>query len=177
MKIRSLTIVPALVLLSCAVGAPAQSTPQYDDVRHSQPPDKRLMSDADFKIFMLRVEAVLPIWEAQVRSIDLEKYPQISYARGKSITDKRNLELMEISNVRLYLARLQAKRTVSGELALSGFMQALYDFGEEIVWEEAVSGLALTSLEKYEPQLSELIMRIGNDVNARVALLEKGTCP
>ncbi len=139
--------------------------------------DKRLMSDADCKAFLLQVEATLPKWETALKNIDLEKVPQISYSRGKSIADHRDLGLMEIGNIRVAVAKLRVKRTVSGELALLGFMQSLFDVGEEIVWEEDFSGLTLTSLEKYAPELSALEIRIGNDVNVRVALLEKGTCP
>jgi hypothetical protein len=146
-------------------------------VGHAQAKDKRLMTDADFKAFLLQVEAALPKWETALKNIDLEKVPQISYSRGKSIADQRDLGLMEIGNIRVTVARLRVKRTVSGELALLGFMQSLFDIGEEIVWEEDFSGLTLTSLEKYAPELSALEIRIGNDVYARIALLEKGTCP
>jgi hypothetical protein len=93
------------------------------------------------------------------------------------IVDQRDLGLREIGYIRDYIARQTVKRTVSGELALSGFLQSLFDIGEEIVWMEDFSGLTLTHLEKDAPELSELVIRIGNDVNARVALLEKKTCP
>jgi hypothetical protein len=66
---------------------------------------------------------------------------------------------------------------VYGELALKDFIGSLYDTGEEIVWEEDFSGLTLTSLEKYAPELSSLELRISNDVMERVRLLEKGNCP
>jgi hypothetical protein len=48
---------------------------------------------------------------------------------------------------------------------------------EEIVWNETIMGVTLTSLEKYGPELSTLTMRIATDAMARVQLLEKGTCP
>jgi hypothetical protein len=143
----------------------------------AQTADNRLMTDADFKAFLIQVETALPKWETALKNIDLEKVPQISYSKGKSIIDQRDLGLMEIANIRVYLPKLRAKRTVTGELALSGFMQSLFDIGEEIVWEEDFSGLTLTHLEKEAPEFSALEIRIGNDVNARVALLEKGLCP
>jgi hypothetical protein len=176
-----------MLVLRCAVKAfslallvllmPATLSAQSRAGSQTQAPDKRLMTDADYKAFLLQVEAALPKWETQLKSIDLEKVPQISYSRGKSIADQRNLGLVEIGNIRLYLTKLQSKRTVSGELALFSFMRGLFDVGEEIVWEEIFSGVTLTSLEKYVPELSALEIRIGNDVNARVALLEKDTCP
>jgi hypothetical protein len=66
---------------------------------------------------------------------------------------------------------------VYGELALKGCLDSLYDMAEEIVWNETIMGVTLTSLEKYGPELSTLTMRIATDAMARVQLLEKGTCP
>jgi hypothetical protein len=146
-------------------------------VSHAQVNDKRLMTDADYKTFLPQVEGALPKWETALKNIDLEKVPQISYSQGKRIVDHRDLALSEIANIRLYVAKQRAKRTVSGELALKGFLDSLFDNGEEIVWEEDYSGLTLTVLEKYAPELSALIIRIGNDVFARVDLLERSTCP
>ena len=181
LQVPSLRMWAALGLLWCVVGAWGQSSDatSSQSIARSQDQvsDKSLMTDAAFKVFLFQVEAALPKWETQLMSIDLEKVPQISYSRGKSIIGQRDLGLMEISNIRVYLAKLQAKRTVSGELALSGFMQSLFDIGEEIVWEEDFSGLTLTGLEKYAPQFSALEIRILNDVNARVTLLEKSACP
>jgi hypothetical protein len=129
-----------------------------------------------YKTFLLQVEAAIPKWETELKNIDLEKVPQISYSRGKSIVDQRDLGLVEVSNIRTYIALQQHKRSVSGELALFGFLQSLYDIGQEIVWEEDFSGLTLTHFEKYAPELSSLEIRINNDAMARVALLEKSTC-
>jgi hypothetical protein len=176
-RTRPMALLPALGLLWCAAAARAQPTPQHEDLSLPQLSDKRLVSDADFKIILHQIEAVLPIWDSQLNSIDLEKVPEISYARGKSIVEQRDLGLMEIGNIRTYAAKLQAKRTVSGELELWEFLQSLSDIGGEIVWQETVNCLTLSSIEKYEPQLNELSMRTGNDVLARVALLEKGRCP
>jgi hypothetical protein len=54
---------------------------------------------------------------------------------------------------------------------------SLYDsMNQEQGW-EAIASVTLSDIEKYAPELSSLNMRIGNDVSARVALLEKGTCP
>ena len=135
------------------------------------------MTDADYKAYLLQVETELPKWETQLKNINLEKVPQISYSRGKSIADQRDVGLMEIGNIRSFLAMQRSKRTVYGELALKDFIGSLYDTGEEIVWEEDFSGLTLTSLEKYAPELSSLELRISNDVMERVRLLEKGNCP
>ena len=139
--------------------------------------DKRLMTDDDFKGFLTQVETALPKWETEFKNIDVEKAPQISYSQGKSIMDSRTLGLVETDNIRLYLLKLRAKRTVLGELAPSGFLRSLFDVEGDILREEDFAGLTLTHLEKDAPQLSALVIRIANDVNARVALLEKGSCP
>ena len=143
----------------------------------AQTKDDSLMSDADYKLFLAQVEAALPKWETQLKSIDPEKIPQISYSRAKSFLDNQRIGLTEISNIRLFVAEQRVKRTVYGELTLRGFLGSLFDAGEEIVWEESISGLTLTSLEKYAPELSAFQIRLENDAMARVALLEKGTCP
>lgn len=93
------------------------------------------------------------------------------------IVDRRNLCLSEIEDIRSNLARLRAKRTVSGELALLGFLQSLYDMAEETENIEDAAGVELSHFEKYAPSLGSLQMRLGNDVTARVELLEKATCP
>jgi hypothetical protein len=69
------------------------------------------------------------------------------------------------------------KRTVSDELVLSLSLQTLSDSIEEEVGVEAVANMTLSDLEKFAPELTTLRLRIGNDVIARVALLEKSTCP
>jgi hypothetical protein len=135
------------------------------------------MTDAEYKTWLHQVEAVLPKWETELKNIDLEKVPQISYSQGKLIVDQRDLGLMQIGYIRDYAARQTVKRTVSGELALYNFLQSLQGIGEEIVWMEVISSLTLTHLDKYAPELSKLVIPIGNDVIARVKLLEKNTCP
>lgn len=139
--------------------------------------DNRLISDADFKAFLAQLEDSIPKWDAEFRGVDVDKNEQISYAVGKMIVDRRNLCLSEIEDIRSNLARLRAKRTVSGELALLGFLQSLYDMAEETENIEDAAGVELSHFEKYAPSLGSLQMRLGNDVTARVELLEKATCP
>jgi hypothetical protein len=137
----------------------------------------RLMSDADYKTFLSQVETALPMWESDLKNIDLEKVPQLPYPVGKSIADSKTVGLMEIDNIRTLIHSQRVKRTVYGELALKGCLDSLYDMAEEIVWSEAIEGVTLTSLEKYGPELSTLNMRLATDAMARVQLLEKGACP
>jgi hypothetical protein len=157
-------VLPIVIL--CATFATAQTKS-----------NNRLMSDADYKAFLLQVEAALPKWETALKNIDPEKDPQISYSQGKLIVNERNLGLTEVGNIRVFVAKQRVKRTVYGELGLKGFLQSLYDVMDSIVNIEEAAGLTLSSLEKYSPELSVLLIRIGNDVLARVELLENGACP
>jgi len=164
-KSRALTA--ALVVLLCASRVVSQS----------QVNDKRLMTDADYKTFLLQVEAELPKWETALKNIEPEKDSQISYALGKMIVENRDIGLMDIGNIRTRVAKLRVKRTVSDELVLSLSLQTLSDSIEEEVGVEAVANMTLSDLEKFAPELTTLRLRIVNDVIARVALLEKSTCP
>jgi hypothetical protein len=135
-----------------------------------------LMSDADYKVFLSQVEATLPTWESQLKGIDLGKVPQIPYALGKSISDAQTVGLTEIDNIRTYIHFQREKRTVYGELALKGFMDSLFDMGQEIVWKEDMIGANLTSLDKYAANLSALNIRLDTDAMERVKMLEKDNC-
>jgi hypothetical protein len=146
-------------------------------VSQTQSADPRLMSDADYKVFLSKVEAELPKWETELKGINLEKAPQLPYPVGKSIADSQTVGLMEIDNIRTAIHSQRQKRTVYGELAIKGCLDSLFDMAEEIVWSESIEGVTLTSLEKYGPELSTLNMRLATDAMARVQLLEKGTCP
>jgi hypothetical protein len=164
-KSRALSV--ALVVLSFTFCAHGQA----------QSNDKRLMTDAEYKTYLHQVEDALPKWETDLKNIDLEKVPQISYSTGKLIVDQRDLCSIQIGYIRDRIAKQTVKRTVSGELSLYNHIQSLRTTWETIVMLEATNNLTLTHLEKYLPGFSELEMRIGNDVIARVALLEKNTCP
>jgi hypothetical protein len=163
----SSTLSVALVVLSCAFCTSGQA----------QANDKRLMTDAEYKTSLHQVEAELPKWETDLKNIDLEKVPQISYSQGKTIVDQRDLGLMQIGYIRNLAAKQTVKRTVSGELSLFNHIQSLWSTWETIVELEIANNLTLTHLERYLPEFSELEIRIGNDAIARVELLEKNTCP
>jgi hypothetical protein len=68
----------------------------FNTISHAQTVDKRLMSDADYNVFLLQVKTALPRWEAALKNIDPEKSPQISYALGKMVVQSRDVGLMEI---------------------------------------------------------------------------------
>jgi hypothetical protein len=156
----------ALVVLSCAFCTPGQA----------QADDKRLMTATEYQTYLHQIEAALPKWETDLKNIDLDKVPQISYSQGKSIMDQRNIGLMQIGYIRDRIAKQTVKRTVSGELALYNHIQSLWGTREDLVMFEIANGLTLTH-DNYMPEFSELEMRIGNDVTARVELLEKSACP
>ena len=159
----------ALVIMSiCSNLATAQT----------QASDKRLMSDADFRTVLNQVEATLSKLETQLKGIDLDKVPQISYSRGKSIEVQRDIGLMEIDTIRKQVSKLRVKRSVSGELALEDVLNTL--FWSVAEWESAEDFASLTHYDdsvKAGLDAGMLITRIENDVEARVEMLEKGVCP
>jgi len=165
--ISTWAVLMLLAVLSCAFCTSGQA----------QTNDKRLMTDAEYKTFLHQVDAALPKWETDLKNIALEKVPQISYSTGKLIVDQRDICLMQIGYIRDRVAKQTVKRTVSGELALFNHIQSLRTTWETIVMLEATNDLTLTHLEKYLPEFSELEIRIGNDVIARVDQLEKNSCP
>jgi hypothetical protein len=135
------------------------------------------MADAEYRAFLAQIDAMLPKWKASLQDIDPEKDERISYSLGKSIVSERDIALMEVGNVRTFVAAQRFKRTVSGELALAGFLEGVFDaMGDEVSLESAV-GLRLSDVDKHASELSALIIRIKNDVTARVQLLENGSCP
>ena len=138
--------------------------------------DTRLMSDSQYKMFLTHVESKLPEWEKSLKKVDPAK-ANTSYAAGETITQSRNIGLLEIGYVRQSLAKLRVKRTVSEELALHGFLRGVHDAMDSVVGMEVASGLTLSSLESYGSEISKIERLIANDVTVRVELLEKGACP
>ncbi|MGA7521829.1 MAG: hypothetical protein WBW84_05070 [Acidobacteriaceae bacterium] len=135
------------------------------------------MSDAGYKAFLSQVDAVLPRLQTALKNIKPESDPRVSYAAGRMIVQERDLALLEIGNIRDYVARQRVKRTVYGEVALFNFIQSLYDSLSAETGAEAISNVTLSHLEKFAPEVGTLAGRIGNDSMVRVALLEKSTCP
>ena len=124
----------------------------------TQQSDTRLMNSSDYKKLLEQVRLQAPKWEASLKSIDPAK-ANVSYAVGKQIVDWRDLGLKEVAWSEKYAEKEMTRHTVSGELGLRGFLQA-------------VSGL-----DKFAPELSSMNIGLGNDLIARVELLEKGVCP
>jgi len=134
------------------------------------------MTMVEYRNFLDKVERQLPGWEAGLKRIDPAK-TSASYAAGKQIVEFRDLALKEVGWVRENVAKERVKHTVSGELALKGFLQGVYDTMDSVVTTEIAAGITASNLESYAPDISPLVIRIANDVTARVELLEKGTCP
>lgn len=134
------------------------------------------MTEVDYKNFLSLVEKKLPAWEVSLKKIDPAK-TSASYEVGKSIVDFRDLALREIGYVREALAKQGAKHSVSGELALDGYLRGVYDAMSSVVSMEVASGITASNLDPYFAEIGSLNIRIGNDVQARVELLEKGKCP
>ncbi len=144
----------------------------------TQMSDKRLLSDSDFRAVLSQVETTLTSWETQLKGIDLDKAPQISYSRGKSIEAQRDFGLMEIDIIRKEVSKLRVKRSASGELALEESLDTFFD--STALWESTDDFASLVHFDdsvKAGLDAGMLVTRIGNDVQARVEMLEKGACP
>jgi hypothetical protein len=146
-------------------------------VSQTKSADPRLMSDADYKTLLSKIETDLPKLEAALKNIDPAKNSQISYSLGQMIVQNRDAGLMEIENIWPFAASERQKRTVYGELALSNFLQSLFESVAEEVAAEAIENVTLSHLENYAPELSTFQARLSADALARVKLLEKGICP
>jgi hypothetical protein len=162
---RILALLPFVLLYTSSAFSQTQSA------------DSRLMSGAEFRASLSQVEDALPRWEAELKGIYPEKNSEISYSLGKLIVAQRDIGLMDVNNIRQSVARLRIKRTVSEELSLRDFLEGIFDAMNEIETLENAAGVAPYIFEKNAPELGSLYGRIGNDVLARLALLEKGTCP
>jgi hypothetical protein len=161
-------VLALVIMLICSCFATAQT----------QASDKRLMSDADFRTILNQVEAILSKLETQLKGIDLDKVPQISYSRGKSIEAQRDIGLILIDTARKQVSKLRVKRSASGELVLEDVLNTL--FWSVAEWESAEDFASLTHYDdsvKAGLDAGMLITRIENDVEARVEMLEKGVCP
>jgi hypothetical protein len=134
------------------------------------------MNDTQYNAFLTEVENKLPVWEAALKRIDPEK-SNASYASGKKVVEFRDLALREVDYARQFTAKQRVKRTVSGELALEGFLRGVFDQMDSVVNTEEAAGLTLSDLEKYASSISDLVIKIADDVTARVELLERGSCP
>jgi hypothetical protein len=145
-------------------------------IAQTQGHDARLMSALEYKGVLDKIDAELPKWELSLKSVDPAK-TAASYAVGKEIVGYRDIGLMQTGYVRQYVAKEHARHTVSGELALEGFLRGVFDAMESMVATETIAGVTASNVEKYAPEIAPLQARIGNDVTARVELLEKATCP
>lgn len=135
-----------------------------------------LMSTVEYRIVLDKIDAELPRWELSLRSVDPAK-TTASYAVGKQIVGYRDIGLMQTGYVRQYVAKERARHSVSGELALEGFLRGVFDAMESMVATETIAGVTASDVEKYAPDIAPLQAQIGNDVTARIELLEKGACP
>jgi hypothetical protein len=166
---RFLLVACLAVIAGFPAAIPAQQSLQQSDTR--------LMTDAEYRVLLTQIEAILPKWETLLKSIDPEKSPQISYFQGKLLVDERDLGLMEVGNIRVAIAETRRKRTIRGELALQGGLEVLSNAGQQIVDAEDAGASNLTDLLKYVPESDTLSTRVLNDALARVEILEKGACP
>jgi hypothetical protein len=66
---------------------------------------------------------------------------------------------------------------MSGVLKCKGASSGVYDAMSSVVAMEVAGGITASNLDSTSLRLGKLNGRISNDVQARVELLEKRTCP
>jgi hypothetical protein len=156
------------IVLVCIALLSVTSAARTIDVK-----DTRVMSDAEYHVFLKQVEAQLAELERALRSVDPAK-SKVSYAVGEKVVEYRNLGLMQLKNAGSYVRQERIRRRVSKELVLRDSLQAVFDSLQNVILEDPTTDVPL---ENYAPGLGKLILRVANDVLARVELLEQGTCP
>ena len=134
------------------------------------------MSPTEYNKVLDQIAVESTKWEAALKKADPAK-SNVSYAVGKQIVEWRELGLKEVAWARQTAAKERAKHTVSGELALEGFVEGVFNMMDNMVQTEIAAGITISDLEKYAPDIGSLRIRIANDVTTKVELLEKGTCP
>jgi hypothetical protein len=144
---------------------------------HACAGDGQLMTDAEYKRFLVEVDNKLPVWEAAFKKVDPAK-SNASYAVGHQVVQFRDLGLMQVEYARRYVFKQHIKRTVSGELALEGFLRGIFDAMDSMMIAEVSAGVTISAeLDTFAPQISKLEIPLADDVIARVELLEKRNCP
>jgi hypothetical protein len=139
--------------------------------------DGRLMTDAEYKHFLIEVDSKLPVWEAALKKVDPAK-SDASYAVGERVIQSRDIGLMQVEYARQFVAKQRVKRTVSGEHALEAFLRGIFDQMEAMMITEVSSGVTISAeLDAFAPEISKLEIPLADDVIARIELLEKGQCP
>jgi hypothetical protein len=144
---------------------------------HAYATDGRLMTDAEYRRFLIEVDSKLPVWEATLKKVDPAR-SDASYAVGEKVVQFRDLGLAQVEYARQYALRQHIKRTVSGELALETFLRGIFDAMDSMMVTEVSAGVTISAeLDALAPQISKLELSISNDVIARIELLEKRACP
>jgi len=161
----------ALAML-CSITVMAQSKP-----------DKRLMTEQEYSRYLDRLERVLPRWEKELRRIDAEKIPDISYSLGKAVMDFQNLGVIEMRTLQTEINQERIGRKVSRELGMATQLGGIYDtFGNQGQLLEE-SGAQAPGVKLWLADTIPLFKEIGeyriplmNDVQARVEQLEARSC-
>lgn len=166
-----------IALEFCAIGLNAQTkSPAIMQNGTSELQEAQLMSDAAFRAYLDKVEALLPKLEAELGKITEERISQLSYSQGKGIMTQRNAGLNSLHTVRRSLAALRVKRSISEEITISKFLSQLYNAAWGILDYEDWNRVTLTALDKYAEEFAQLVNPAYIDAMARLRILEKSSC-
>jgi hypothetical protein len=83
------------------------------------------MSDEDHKALLLRIEAVIPIYESSLDDIEayLNKHSSVPYRAGKVIHDDIASGRSDMENLRKWIATVRGSRDVLGEIDLAATLR------------------------------------------------------
>lgn len=145
----------------------------FSVIAGAQTKDGRLMTDTEYKSLLSEVDAKLPEWRDAFKRIDPAK-TNLPYALGQKLVLYRDIGLMQVDGATNQTKQELVKHSVTRELRLHAFLQGIYDSMQAMLVYDPYLDLRV---EKYAPELGGFIGKIASDSDARVELLEKGTCP
>jgi hypothetical protein len=164
---RRVVTLSLLGLALCCARAVAQ------DAKSASP---RLMTRTQYADFLDRADSNLRAFEEALKGIDPAKF-NTSYAAGALIVKNRDEALRNAGYAHALIMEQRAKRTLSGELALSTLLQALIVLSAAEEMTEMAAELKSSGLNTYVTEIGAAVTQLTDDLQGRIELLEKNTCP
>jgi hypothetical protein len=122
-----------------------------------------------------RIEADLRVLEPAIRKIDPGK-GDTSYKVGSDIANYRDLVLISIQNALNFIGKQRTKRTVYGEIALAGFLDAVGVANTQLEFLGAFNDQSVEKMAEMGREMGTVQMNLMNDGMQRLRLLENSPC-
>jgi len=135
------------------------------------------MTAAEYRSFFDTMESHSTKWESDLKKIDPAK-ANASYAVGRELVSSRDGALQLLTTVRSMIALVRIRQRPSSELVLSELLANLYAMMDAEIGLEVATGLKTEDdLAVSKQQINRDRMKLVDDLQARIELLEKGNCP